>query len=692
MSSPPNILDAYRTYSYHHILIAADSTNTAEALHEESEISRFYHPEVRFCPQQHPNAGRYIVLINGITDMQFVIQSAKWATVPIPSVTPSTPNMVTSVQTMAVDGEIEILEPQGVNFMNILVEATKLLDIDPALITFVLKTVFVGHRDDGTTSMITTVKPLMFMMVDITSKIDVTGAVYTMALVGSVNGAGKLPHINSVVKGMTINAGKTIGETLDALQSEITTQYDNQWEKLTTGGCGVNLNPNDFMKVTYHIHCDEHYRSMPAGDNIDVKYRETSDSGGSISNLGETSSIENLITMIMNSSSAVLKEANGKLPDERFIFKIASSVNSDIEGGKFEVHYHIHQYKAVVIEDKNFLTFEPPDGTGITFNYIFTGKNIDIKDLDIKMEYGLMFFQVLAAQATSPTSAAHTLRHYNPDAFIKGAGMATPSGEAKKPEPRCDYIGSQDTIKRPLFLGTDMENPMFRDTKNISASAGFNATLARHAMVENMGIKMTIRGNPQLLEESTQIPSDVSLLSSDPGIIISAEDGTPLDGDLRPIMPSLHKTPAYVKVNIWSPKTWTESAEPTPSEQASDYPGDYAQNLWYDGWYYMIQIDNVFEDGEFSQVLELITLPTEDIDTETKSECIEKSEKEKRDSMGTKAGGQGASAPNAKVQVLASGVDATKASSGAIDESRNNVQESQAAKRSKRVKYRGVRQ
>lgn len=679
MSSPPNVLDAYRTYSYHHILIACDSTQTAEALHEESEISKFYHPEVRFCPREHPQGGRYVVLINGMTDMQFVIQSAKWSTVPIPTVSPTTPDLVTSVQTMAVDGEIEILEPQGVNFMNILVETTKMLDIDPALITFVLKTVFVGHRDDGTTSMITTIKPLMFLMVDITSVIDVTGATYTMALVGAVNGAGKLPHINSIVNGFTINLEKTLKESFDLLQKKIEEQYNTQWKELMTGSCGVKLKEDDFMKVKYYFDLHPRYHKYLAGTNTDEKYKDTSKPGGYVANLGETASVENIITAIMNSSVQVLEEAEGELPNDRYIYKITSSVRTNEDEGVFEVYYQIHPYKAVVIEQSKFLTFEPPDGTGITFDYIFTGKNIDIKDLDIKMEFGLLFFQVLAAQGTSPTSAAHTLRHYNPEAYIKGAGPPKISGDAKKPEPRCDNFGKLEPIKRPLFLGTSIENPMFKDTKYLASSAGFNTTLSRHAMIENMGIKMTIRGNPQLLEESTMMPSDVSTLASDLSSVITTEEGSPVDAQLRPIMPSMHTQPAYVKVNIWSPKTWTESAEPSMSEQATDYPGDYAQNLWYDGWYYVIQIDNVFDEGEFLQTLELLTLPTEDEQSKNNQDCAQKGIQQKNDTSPAKVGGGGEPAPDPASVKLGSGRDATVATTKQITDSRAATIDAQSA-------------
>ena len=64
---------------------------------------------------------------------------------------------------------------------------------------------------------------------------------------------------------------------------------------------------------------------------------------------------------------------------------------------------------------------------------IFTGKNIDILDMDMKMEYGLMFFQVLAAEGTSPTSSLHLLKHYDPDTFVKGSGSAKVFGDTGNP-------------------------------------------------------------------------------------------------------------------------------------------------------------------------------------------------------------------------------------------------------------------
>jgi hypothetical protein len=678
MSSPPNALDVYRTYSYHHILLIADSTSTAEKLSAETELSRFDHPDARFLPQTHEKGGQYIVLVNGMSDSQFIVQSAKWSSVPLPTTGATTATKISSVQTMAVDGEIEIVEPQGVNFMNILANATRMMQIDPSMVVFVLKTVFVGHQDDGNVSMISNIKPLLFMMVDITSNIDVTGSTYNMSLVGVVNGAAKLPHVNAIVNGLTFNVSGTLEKTFKLLEIKLKNLDTAMRVALDDNTCGVTINPNEFIEVEYKFHLEDKYKGYKAGTNLDDKFKNLSDEGGYISNLGDMASVESIISAIMMSSLDVVKEAKGKLPDNRFMFKITSNIDtSDKE--KYVVHYNIHRYKAVVIEAEKFQTFDEPerDNTGITFDYIFTGKNIDVLDLDIKMEYGLMFFQVMAAQGTTPTSAMHLLNHYNSDVSVKASGAAKVFADTG--------VDKKNIIKRPLFLGTTVNSPLFRDTKFIGASASFNTMLTRHAAIETLGVKMKIRGNPQLLADTTQLPEDISTIISDvpqatkKSVIIPPNGDPNVVDNLRQIMPQIHKTPAYVKVKIWSPKTWTGSAERTNEELAGSFAGDYSENLWYNGWYYMIQIDNEFSDGTFTQDLELISLPTELSEDDSSQECVDETYTRQAKAFEELENNQGEPAKKGNEVILASDIDVPKSTNSATEQRRQAMTEQQGA-------------
>lgn len=610
MSSPPNPLDAFRTYSYHHILLAADSTGTAIGLAEnpELELAAFDHPDVKFCPKDSPNGGKYVVLINGMTDAQFSIKSAKWASVVVPSAGTTSSSQAMSSTTMAVDGEMLVVEPQGLNFMNLLNETTKMLKIDPTIMTFVLKTIFVGHRDDGTQRVLTDVKPLVFMMIDITASIDVSGAEYTIGLVGVANGAAKMPHMASIASGFnfTVPTG-SVEAALQALTIKLNSQYGRErgelQKKLDKCGTGINLN-NEFAQVVYSISAPD-YSGYTVGDLEDSKFQTDATGNFNFVQLGQSCSIENLIGAVMNSSKQVAEDANKPIDDGRFIYKIVSDI--DTSSSVVRVNYYVHRYKASSVDVENFLTFQPPEGEGITFDYIFTGNNIDIINFDLRMQMGLVFYQVLAAQSSSPTTSSQLLNFFNPDTYVGGIGAKDGAGDQQEASELCNQR-SGDPKKKPLFIGTSLQNPLFRDTKAIAASAGFSTMLQRHAALENLEAKMVIRGNPQLLADSTQLPSEIR--TQNPASPSVFEPGEGLPG-LRLLMPALHKSPGYVKVRVHAPKSWTGSAAKTAAEQAASFENDFSENIWYDGWYILLQIDNVFDNGDFTQELTMISLPVD---------------------------------------------------------------------------------
>lgn len=608
MSSPPNPLDAYRSYAYHHILIAADSTATAIGLAEapELELAAYEHPDIKFCPKDSPNGGKYVVLINGMTDAQFSIKSAKWASVIVPSAGTTSSSQAMSSTTMAVDGELVVVEPQGLNFMNLLNETTKMLKIDPTTITFVLKTIFIGHRDDGTQRYIMDIKPLVFMMIDITAAIDVAGAEYTMGLVGVANGAGKMPHMTSLATGFEFNIPTgDIQNAMSVLTRKLNEKYKTERHELKDAmarcGTGIDID-QEFSHVEYSVTAPD-YSGYPVGDLEDGKYR-TGDSGTHVAQLGRSSSIENLIGAVMNSSSKVARDAQED-PPNRFIYKIVSDI--DTSSDVVKVNYYVHRYQATVIPVEEFLTFEPPEGQGIEYDYIFTGNNIDIIDFDLRMQMGLVFYQVMAAQCTSPTTSSQLLKFYNQDTFVGGVGSKDGAGDQQDASELCNQRAGEPK-KKPLFLGTSLQNPLFRDTKAIGSSAGFNTMLQRHAALENLEAKMKIRGNPQLLADSTQLPSEIRTDNPTETQTIDPGEGIP---GLRTIMPSLHTTPGYVKVRVHAPKSWTGSAAKSAEEQASSFDNDFSENIWYDGWYFLLQIDNVFDNGEFTQDLNMISLPVD---------------------------------------------------------------------------------
>ena len=131
MSNPENPLARYRTYSYHHFLIACDNTTTAQILAQSprfSDVLRFAERSERTGRNLVQSisgtvngvqaTGNYSVVINTMVDADFIIESVRWATIFTPSDSNEAgvgPEQFTS---FAIEGTMEIREPQGIQFLN----------------------------------------------------------------------------------------------------------------------------------------------------------------------------------------------------------------------------------------------------------------------------------------------------------------------------------------------------------------------------------------------------------------------------------------------------------------------------------------------------------------------------------------------------------------------------------------------
>jgi len=622
MSRPMNPLATFRSYAYHHILVACDGTDTAEALAEHSEITLFDHERAgrRYAPQKIPNGdGRYIVVINGTSDAAFYIQSASWSSVVVPR---EAPNGEQQFHTMIADGELTIKEPKGVRFYNLLNRILKDLGTDANGVCFLLKTIFVGIRDDDTTELITNIRPHMFLMYDTSALFDVTGAEYVINFVSITNGAARMPQMSSIVGGVTVNVGKKGVENLrraiggldedgeyqeGALGQAINQHYEAEWEKLQSSFKRTNPQvrfDEQFRRVHYKFIIDPAYNEFVCGDNGLPSSTDTGDKDTIASYQGGSTSIENLIADIMRTSKAVVTEhqasaATGK----KFIFKITSTLETSPT--KFDVIYYVERYQAAVVKKDDWLTFTPEkvagEGRGIEFDYIFTGQNVDVKSFDLKFQMGLVFFQILNAYNNVPAKTSDVTNRCTEQIQTVTGGMLQGTSDQSV------------TLRQPLFLGATSENVVARGKRLAAGTLSYHALMERQAAIESVQSRLVIHGNPQLLNESTLLPKSILPVGSEPPPVVQTADSSILPEDEKPrrIMPELYKTPGYVKVNVKMPTLWQEDT----SQNDFDYPQDYAQDFWYRGWFFVVEIKNVFDSGEFSQELDLVALIADDGET-----------------------------------------------------------------------------
>jgi hypothetical protein len=577
MSNPPNPLSIYRTYSYHHVLVVCDSTQTATEIADSGILSEFFlnrPPEDKLVSQQTPRGGAYVVLISGFTDAQFVIQDIKWSTI-IASNTPTSDGgpLTSTVET---DGEMTILEPQGVRFLNVLANVCDALQTDPTGLVFLLKTFFVGNTDTDQQDLITNIRPFLFCPCDIQAKFDETGALYTFGFVGLSNGAAKLPYINEIANSITI-APTERNQTLEYifntyLPKFLKNEYNADYQKLMNdyNNAGIATNKN-FRQVTYKFDLDPAYRGMKFGTNEITQTSNEPDSP--ILAFSSSPTMEQVINGIMLSSADVVAEVNNET--DKYIYKITSSIDSTPTD--YVVTFHIHRYHQVNVPVENTIDrpFVPEPGNVIEFDYIFSGKNTDIKDFDIRMSYGLAFFHTIT---TSPNLMGQTQSMATSQYDANGVGGAPANSQA-----RATTDANTERRKSVAFVGGQQGTALTRNKFNPINTANFQSVLARYAALENVQVKMTIAGNPQLLDEMSALPRD----------FVKRETESPKAG--QTIAPRWMTVPAYVKVNIFMPST---------------VPGqDFVDRFWYDGYYQMLAVDNIFSEGAFTQEIEMFSLP-----------------------------------------------------------------------------------
>ena len=613
MSKPKNILGKFDTYAYHHILVVCNSTTAAESLAKKRDITQYQHPRnptQRYKARDIGHTGeKYVTLIDGMTDARFFITDVKWTNYIAADPEIGKGNIPQST-TMSVDGEIEIIEAMGATFLNRLTDIADELDSDPVGLVFLLKTIFVGRNADGLTEMISTVRPMMFVPIDITAVFQSSGASYKMEFVGLTNGAGRLPQPQKIFEGMSLTLDTTsLKKTMDLLEINVNDKYAAFKEKAkndfaaTFTELGViigDIAANEFLEenyrdVKYRIILDKVYEDdtrYKAGDIMHIRAMNSVEVPHV--NFGPDISIEDMLSQIMSACSGVLDDSNGKgttvnesdNKPAKYLFKVISVIKST--PAEYVVEYHIkrflHAENAYTQQAKNGVIVPLP-GQSIEFDYIFTGKNVDIKDFDIKMEMGMAFFQMAATTNNIPDQK--TAINGNKSKTVN-VGGSNPIGST----------GKHVRKSTPLFLGTTINKPAMRNTTRPIDTAGFQALLDRHASLENISASMVIYGNPQLLDEMQILPSEITPPVTQVGTtqpVAQTED--PVKD--KTINPQWMNTPTLVKINIKMPV------------DTNDVNTEY-EAFWYTGWYNLQVVENIFSDGVFTQELGMYSIPVSD--------------------------------------------------------------------------------
>ena len=222
-------------------------------------------------------------------------------------------------------------EPRGVRFMNELNGACDLLETDPTGVIWLLKTVFVGHGIKGGSEFsdyIVNLRPLEFVMYNVTGTFDVTGGVYEIEFVGANNGAARLPQYSRVAKEISFTPDdKTLNTSMqtliDLMNKKSKGNHACVIEALKKAYDFADLKKlNQFRVVEYRIVLEDPYKSSEYEIDGWTDLEKDKTTGQGILKFGIKSTVEQAIRSIMNRCSRVKKDlTEGDENGIRYSFK-----------------------------------------------------------------------------------------------------------------------------------------------------------------------------------------------------------------------------------------------------------------------------------------------------------------------------------------------------------------------------------
>jgi hypothetical protein len=591
MSNPPNPLAKFRTYSYHHVLFVCATTAAAEAIASNDGFDSFVGVQRREAdgsPKIHSGGGgKYVVLLDGRSSADFVIESVEWELITVPEFGQQSTKGATS---MDVQGTMTIIEPRGVDFLTTIALISDALKTDYSSLIYVLKTYFVGYSSDAPngnniSEHISNVRPMMFLFLNIAATFDHSGSEYRIEMLGLTNGAGKLPQVAKSADqvSMAVQPGQTVGQALDKLAALMTCLAKEAYDKVQEAGTQAGIPLPVGKKVEYKIFYDDIYGTSDY--KIDTTAPTTQSKGqgqeDTIITFGQTATVESAIDIIMQKSQKVAKDATGEGRNDiggnkKFIWKVHTTRETTDRIHK-EI-WRVSQYELPVVLAQNATTGSANSllgsGNFIEFDYFFTGKNIDILEFDMRADNAMMFLQ-------SVTSA-------NAIALTKDDAKTQPGQTATVHR---GYIATspESRIKdnAPVYPFTKMDDIMYSNATNtkrrIKLAEQFNA----YAGFESIEAKLKIIGNIALLDNTASLPSEVA-------------QGRPAATTVgQSIAKNWQARPTLVKINVLMPQD-SNAANTGPFKE-----------FWFQGFYYILAIVNTFESGEFTQTLDMLSVITE---------------------------------------------------------------------------------
>lgn len=602
-----NPLARFRTYSYHHIMAVCDSTDTAYklgAIADQGDFA-FFSSDAQITGEPQTltgGSGQFYILIDGTRHARYYIDELRWKSIFHPCCDERGKTGSNSTETM---GEITILEPMGFLFINEIVKISNAFKRDFESLVIMIKTVFVGNPDDPGGPILdreANIFPFICTMTGLQALIDHKGATYKAQLVAIENGLSKLPKYQVQGQGVPIKLAGTVDQAMKHYIDQVNTAY-NAHVKSVLKQVGATfeksledamLNAKDAIEVTQIEQQAQQQRKildkecirtvtykLGINDYADSKYRAGSNTniqqqtvpGEIVLQIG-TASVHEAITRIVLTSKEIQEEAI-LLEGKKYKPQIYQNVEIDTQGNqtitinirRYEIETYVYDSKGQEALKQQQQIIDENDV--YVYDYIFSGKNVDILTLDMSFKNAFAFMQTMLIQPSLQASGPGVSLTDQGAITMGGAGSVVTGFTPGEQSLRCNNT---------LYFGGQVRSPTTRTKTNPSLATSYSAAMDTFAAVDNLMIKMTIAGSSKLLGEQ---------LNPDPNKISVTR-------------------PYYFKINFWYPNDWLPpDGSVTPGSGTSDR---YASLFWYKGLYRLFTMEHIFRQGKFTQDIELIAL------------------------------------------------------------------------------------
>ncbi len=683
-----NPLDKFTSYSTHFVVLAARTTENAREFADEDNNQETLDAinRVEFLGERVPYAkakGDVYLVMDTRRFSQFTVETMKYeALINGLSAGQSHANLVNII-------EMTVLDSVGISFINYmqwLMDSKMQTNFDGLI--FMIRVIFVGHTDGGETETVQSITiPCHLFKMEV--NLDYAKGIYNLEFMPNFNFSpaqhSRWLNIGTASSFFSGSGNNTLGGVLKGFEDRLNAQsakyYDEispqiiqagrsprgtsgkfgrlvkyqitvpaEWEGLKFTGASVN-------SAEERSFVDELKKAEAAKTPAQQKDTKSTD-GKEVATKDAHMAVDAgmLITEVLDLMFAQVKEiadfANSEKVSstDQFIrfYKHVVSISSDED--TVIVHVDVVPFDVPNLkppsqdttqavsqhESKFYIEVPGPNGTKkrvpknfFEMNYIFTGKNLDILNFDMKIQ-DLQFMLASNVRVSEGELMAQSLQG-------QGDQQGTEAGTKPEKRPEVLSLRAYDPMLLPMLTEAQSKSfsnyTSFRSTaaerEAVASQQQYSRNLSSFYAISPVQVAMTIKGNPDIMAKfnlSKPAPHIVANTNTDGTGAVSntsaaakaqyrkefeqkvlnktggeitkgASPGTfavnrPLGSD------SYVSTPVFVRVVVKGPNVDFISNELVSGEE-------FSKEVLFDNYYVVFKVTNIIERGVFTQQLEL---------------------------------------------------------------------------------------